>query len=321
MSAVDTDIRFIDKLFGEQIMTALGDESVMDIIVNSDGKLIIDDKVNGKNTVGEADLGDIKHAMKVLCQYRGLFLNEETPSQTVQMPLGHPYFGARMKCLIAPCVSTASMVIRRHSKSVYPLQDFIDKGISTPEQGQFLRSCIANYRNISVCGITQSGKTALTASLINEISETNPKDRVLILETTPEIIVDIEDVQYMQTNPLSMQELVQNSTQMRPDRIIVGEVTDSSAHDMLKAWMLGSSGGICTFHAKDSKSAPLRLVELSCEKNIDPPISLINTVVDVIVHMKRDRNHKWGRKIADISELKGYNYQTKEFIVESITNK
>lgn len=315
---MSVDIRFIDKLFGFKIMNALSDHNTMDVIVNSDGKLIVDHKKNGKNIIGSCDLEDIKHAMKVLCQYRGLYLNSDYPSQTIHMPYESPYDGARMKCLIEPCSPAPAMVIRRHSKDIYSLQDFIDKGIATKKQGDFLRSCISSYRNICVIGIPQSGKTALTSALINEISFIQPNDRILVLEATPEINVEIEDVQYMKTVPLTMQQLVQNATQMRPDRLIVGEVTDSSAHDMLKAWNIGCSGGICTFHAKNCASAPLRLVELSCEKGIEAPVALINTVVDVIVHMARDSSHKWGRKIVEIAELEGYDYESKTFKTKNL---
>lgn len=312
------DIKFIEKLLDPRIIEALADHNVMDIIVNSSGKLIIDSKKTGKQIVGTVDQGDIKHAMQAFCQYRGLYLNEKNPSQTVHLPNEAPYFGARMKCVIEPCTPATSMVIRRHSEHVYPLDDFVEKRIVQPEEAEFLRDCIAKYRTIAFVGMTQSAKTSLAASMINEIGKITPKDRVLILEATPEIHADLEDVEYMKTNPLSMQELVANTTQMRPDRLIVGEVIDSSAHDMLKANILGSSGGMSTFHAKSAKHAPLRLVELCCEKGIEPPISLILASMDVIVHMSRDPSHPWGRRIVEIAELKGYDYDKKEFIVEKV---
>jgi Flp pilus assembly CpaF family ATPase len=315
------EINFIQKLIDPRIISALSDSDVTDIIVNSSGKLIINSKSKGKQILGKADQGDIKHAMQAFCQYRGLYLNETNPSQTVHLPNEAPYFGARMKCLIEPCTPAPAMVIRRHSEDVYPLDDFVEKTIMQPEEAAFLRDCIGKYRTIAFVGMPGSGKTALTASMINEIGKITPKDRVLILEATPEIHVDIEDVEYMKTNPLSMQELVANTTQMAGNRIIVGEVIDSSAHDMMKANILGCSGGMSTFHSKSAKHAPLRLVELSCEKGIEPPISLVNASMDVIVHMSKDPKHPWGMRVVEIAELKGYNYDTKEFIVETVNLK
>ncbi|GGF99102.1 MULTISPECIES: ATPase, T2SS/T4P/T4SS family [Cysteiniphilum] len=313
------DVHFVANILGDKIMKALADSNVMDIYVNSDAKLWIDSKLDGKQCVGEVDLEHIRHAMKVLCQYRGYYLNEDTPSHTVEMPHFSPFDGARCKCIIEPAAPGPSMVIRRNAKTAYPLADFVQKGIVTYEQAEFLRACIRSYRNICVIGIPQSGKTALTSALINEIPKLACSgDRVLVLESTPEIRADIEDVQYLQMNPLSMQDLVKATTQMRPDRIIVGEVTDHSAHDMLKAWNIGCSGGIATFHAKDVNAAPLRLIELCCEKGIEPPIALINTVVDVIVHMVKDAAHPYGRRIQAIAELKSYDYINKVFNVEPI---
>lgn len=312
------DIDFIKKLIDPRIIHALADTEVTDIIVNSNGKLIINSKSRGKEILAKVDQGDIKHAMQAFCQYRGLYLNEKHPSQTVHLPDEAPYFGARMKCLIEPCTPAPAMVIRRHSEAAYPLDDFIDKQIIQFEEAEFLRDCVARYKNISFVGMPGSGKTSLMASMINEIGKITPNDRVLILEATPEIHVDLEDVEYQKTNPLSMQELVANTTQMAGNRIMVGEVIDSSAHDMMKANILGCSGGMSTFHAKSAKHAPLRLVELSCEKGIEPPISLINASIDVIVHMARDPKHPWGRRVMEISELKGYDYDKKEFIVEKV---
>ena len=312
------EISFIQKLLDQRIVAALSDNDVTDIIVNSSGKLILNSKKTGKEILGTVDQGDIKHAMQAFCQYRGLYLNENNPSQTVHLPEEAPYFGARMKCLIEPCTPAPAMVIRRHSEEVYPLDDFVEKAMVKPEEAAFLRDCISKYRMICIVGMPGSAKTALTASLINEIGKLTPNDRVLVLEATPEIHVDIEDVEYQKTNPLTMQQLVANTTQMFGDRIIVGEVIDCSAHDMLKANILGCSGGMCTFHAKSCKHAPLRLVELCCEKGIEPPISLINASVDVIVHMARDPNHPWGRRVMEIAELKGYDYDKKEFIVKTV---
>ncbi len=313
------DVRFVANILGDKIMAALADSNVMDVYVNSDAKLWVDSKLDGKHCVGDVDLEHIRHAMKVLCQYRGYYLNADSPSHTVEMPHLAPFDGARCKCIIEPAAPAPCMVIRRHAKTAYPLEDFVQKRMVTVKQAEFLRACIRLYRNICVIGIPQSGKTALTSALINEIAKVGcADDRVLILESTPEIKVNLEDKQYLQMNPLSMQQLVQATAQMRPNRIVVGEVTDHSAHDMLKSWNIGCSGGIATFHAKDVHAAPLRLIELCCEKGIEPPIALINTVVDVIVHMIKDPSHPYGRRVATIAELKSYDYNKKIFNVEPI---
>ena len=313
------DIRFLSNIFGDQIMSFFEDKDVMDIIINSSGKLIVDKHDMGKVCVGEANLIDIRHAMNIIAQYRGEFLNDDKPECSVELPNYPPFNGARAKCCIPPCTPDTSLTIRKHSDKVYPLSDFIKKEMVTEDQARFLRKAIEDYKNIVVLGIPQSGKTSLTRALINEIKYvSNANDRILVLEDTPEIKIDMEDVEYMKTKPLSMQEIVKNATRMRPDRIIVGEVTDGAAHDLLKSWNIGCSGGITTIHANSCADAPQRLIDLACEKNIAPPIALITTVVNVLVHMIKDKNHPYGRRVKEVCILNAYDRRNDRFLVEHV---
>ena len=61
----------------------------------------------------------------------------------------------------------------------------------------------------------------------------------------------------------------------RPDRIIVGEVRDGAALDLLKAWNTGHPGGICTVHANDAYSGLVRLEQLISEVSVSPMPTLI----------------------------------------------
>lgn len=319
---VKQDIRYLKHILGEKIMSHLADKDVMDIIVNSDGKLIVDKRGAGKEVVGNIVPDDILHAMNVLAQYRGEYLNEEHPECTVEMPNFSPYDGARAKCVIPPCSPKPSLTIRKHSDVIYPLNDFVKKDMLSEKQAAFLRNAIVDYKNIVVVGIPQSGKTSLARALINEIkSISNPKDRILVLEDVREIKVDMEDVEYMKTNPLSMQELVRNATRMRPDRIIVGEVTDSAAFDLMKAWNLGCSGGITTVHANSCSDAPQRLIDLACEKGIAPPVTLATTVMNIFVHMIKDHTHPYGRRVKEIAILSHYDREQQRFIVKPLKEK
>lgn len=314
------DIHFLHRVFGEPIMAALADPTVLDIIVNSSGKLIIDKRGAGKQVIGTVNLQDIRHAMNVLAQYRGEFLNEESPECSIELPGFAPYHSARAKCCIPPCTPDLSLTIRKHSNHLYPLSDFVEKEMLTEAQADFLRNALSNYKNIVVLDIPQSGKTSLTRALINEIKlVSNASDRILVLEDTPEIKVDLEDIEYMKTKPLSMQALVRNATRMRPDRIIVGEVTDGAAHDLLKSWNIGCTGGITTLHANSCQEAPQRLIDLACEKNIAPPIALITAVIHVLVHTVKDLNHPYGRRIKEIATLDGYDRLNQRFLINSLS--
>ena len=71
-------------------------------------------------------------------------------------------------------------------------------------------------------------------------------DRVLLIEDTAELQCSAEDQIQLLTKrtdlPVTMMDLVRDTQRLRPDRIIIGEVRDGSARDLLKAWDTGHSG-------------------------------------------------------------------------------
>ena len=87
---------------------------------------------------------------------------------------------------------------------------------------------------------------------------------------------------------------------MRPDRIIIGEVRDGSALELLKAWNTGHPGGICTIHANSSEATISRLEDLVHEAVSVVPSNLIREAIDLIVFMQR--NHEGKYKISNIAE-------------------
>ena len=161
-------------------------------------------------------------------------------------------------------------------------------------------------------GGTGSGKTTFSNALLAELQ--NTQDRILVLEDLPELQVNASDVVNLITSDnVTMRDLVKGSLRMRPDRIIIGEVRDGCALDLLKSWNTGHPGGICTLHANSAQSAPSRLEDLIQEVVANAPINLIVEAIDLIVFI--ERVPKLGRKIENIYKLEGYSngkYQLSE---------
>lgn len=88
---------------------------------------------------------------------------------------------------------------------------------------------------------------------------------------------------------------------MRPDRIIIGEVRDGAALELLKAWKTGHPGGICTIHANNPEATISRLEDLVHEAVSVIPHRLIYEAIDLVVFMQRDRNGRY--KITSITKL------------------
>jgi pilus assembly protein CpaF len=92
---------------------------------------------------------------------------------------------------------------------------------------------------------------------------------------------------------------------MRPDRIIVGEVRDASALDMLQAMNTGHDGSICTLHSNGPRDTLARMETMVLMAGMDLPMRAIReqvaSAVDLIVHQARLKDGT--RRITHISEV------------------
>ena len=98
-----------------------------------------------------------------------------------------------------------------------------------------------------------------------------------------------------------MRILVKGILRMRPDRIIIGEVRDGAALELLKAWNTGHPGGICTIHANSPEATLSRLEDLVHEVVSVVPTKLVQEAIDVIVFMKRD--HEGKHRVDSVTEI------------------
>ncbi|OIN82970.1 ATPase, T2SS/T4P/T4SS family [Francisella sp. TX07-6608] len=307
------------NVIGTQILNCLADPKINEIIINPNGDLIVEG-VKPKHKIAQVNQNDILHAMNLLAQYRGVYLNANNPKMTVALPMDYPFNGARVQVVIPPVTQAPSLTIRKHLKREISLKSYLDQGILEQQAYDILNAAIQNHQNIIVSGQPNAGKTTLTLALLSQIPVVGNKDeRIILIEDKPELIVPVEDIVYMQTsNNIDMTALVQCAVAMRPDRIIIGEVTDKAALGMLKAWNTGTGGGISTLHSNNTKATLQRLIDLCCENNIPAPISLITTTVQILVHIEKSDQFISGRKVTQISLLQGYDQNHKDFIVTDL---
>ena len=313
----DLNHGLLKNLFGKTIMDAFMHPHVSEIIVNGDGQIWLEGERDKElmRQAGKCHSDDLLHALSLLAQYRGVYLNQTHPDMCIALPSEFPFGGARLKALIPPIVKAPCMTIRKHLKrDDVSLTSYVDNNILSQDGYNYLTGAIQAKKNIVVSGQPKSGKTTLTLALLAEIAKYEDiGTRILVIENTPELWVAMDNVEYMMTSTTrEMTHLVENAMSMRPDRIVVGEVTDKAALAMLKAWNTGCPGGVSTLHANSTKATCQRLIDLAMENNVPAPISLITEAVDVLVHIQRD--DKGGRKVTEISTLDGFDYQKKEFL-------
>jgi Flp pilus assembly CpaF family ATPase len=102
---------------------------------------------------------------------------------------------------------------------------------------------------------------------------------------------------------VTMTDLVRDTLRLRPDRIVIGEVRDGSALDLLKAWNTGHPGGLATLHANSAAEGLSRLEDLIGEVTQRIPHRAIGQAIDMVIHIARTPG---GRRVSEIMRVSGW---------------
>lgn len=300
-------VRKLEETLGEQLCAALDDPTVVEIMLNPDGRLFVERLGEGVAAFGQLSTTAAETIIGVVAHALGSQVRTDQPIVSGELPIG----GHRFEGLLPPVVASPSFTIRRRASRLIPLQDYVTTGVMTETQASVLRSAIVSRSNIVISGGTGSGKTTLANAVIAEIVETAPADRIVILEDTAEIRCSAENVVALHTSDtVDMNRLLKTTMRLRPDRIVVGEVRDGAALTLLKAWNTGHPGGVTTVHSNTALSALRRLEQLTAEASQQPMREVIGEAVDLVVSIERTPK---GRRVRDIVLVEGFagsRYQT-----------
>ena len=293
-------VRKLQEALGEGICSALRDVSVVEIMLNPDGRLFVERLGDGIESLGalepgaaEIIIGSVAHALQTEA-------DSEHPIISGELPIG----GHRFEGLLPPIVAAPTFTIRRRASRLIPLDDYVRAGIMTMAQAAAVRNAIASRLNIVISGGTGSGKTTLANAVIAEIVAAAPNDRLVILEDTAEIQCAADNAVALHTSDtVDMARLLKSTMRLRPDRIIVGEVRDGAALTLLKAWNTGHPGGVTTIHADNAVSALRRLEQLTAEVSQQSMREVIGEAVDLVVSIERAGQ---GRRVRDVMRVTGF---------------
>ena len=188
----------------------------------------------------------------------------------------------------------------------------VQYGSLTPESVQFLAACVKARVNIVISGGTGSGKT----TLLNVLSTYIPaEERIITIENAAELQLRQEHVVTLESRPaniegrgeITIRELVVNALRMRPDRIIVGEIRDSAAIDMLQAMNTGHDGSMTTCHSNSPRDTLSRIETMALMAGMDLPMRAIReqiaSAIELIIHQERMRDGT--RKVVNITGVVG----------------
>jgi len=298
---------------GSHIAAALGDPSVIEIMVNPDGRLRLDCLGEGRVDTGMClKAEEVERIIRLVASHIRLEVHANNPIVSAELPeSGERFEGLLPPVSVAPCFS-----IRKPASMVYGLEDYVADRILLPAQADLLRGAVAERRNILIAGGTSSGKTTLANALLAEMAKRD--ERVILIEDTRELQCRAPDCVALRTKSgvVTLAMLVRSTLRLRPDRIVVGEVRGGEALDMLKAWNTGHPGGIATVHANSARASLYRLEQLIQEAVVTVPRRLIAEAIDLVVFIQ---GRGMARRIEAIAEVPGLDGNN-DYIVHDVAN-
>ncbi len=271
---------------GREILEALLDPGVVEILANPDGRLVLDRIGTGRiDTGARLEPEARERVIRLIADYVGDPVTRDDPRLSGVLP----QTGERFQGFLPPVTSAPAFSIRKRPAVTWTLADYVRDGVMTDSQAARLRKAVSDRSNLLISGGTGSGKTTLANALLAEPAFA--KARVFLIEDTPELQCAAWDLVATLTRrhpiAIGVVDLVRDALRMRPDRIVIGEMREGSAAlETLKAWNTGHPGGLSTIHANSAVEALSRLEDLISEVG---PVSrrTIAQTIDCIVHIKR----------------------------------
>jgi pilus assembly protein CpaF len=287
----------------------LEDETITEIMVNGSKNIYIERK--GKLHRVPVTFENNEHVLRIIDRIvapLGRRIDEASPYVDARLP-----DGSRVNAVISPISLVGPVLtIRKFSRNPITVDQLVQFGSITQESLQFLKACVEARLNIIISGGTGSGKT----TFLNIISSFIPDDeRIVTIENAAELQLRQEHVVTLESRPpniegrgeVTIRQLVSNALRMRPDRIIVGEVRDEAALDMLQAMNTGHDGSMTTLHSNGPRDSMSRLETMTLMAGMDLPARAIreqvSSAIDVVVHQSRMRDGT--RKVVNITEVSG----------------
>jgi len=255
-----------------------------------------------------ADEGHLRRTIDKIVARVGRRVDEASPMVDARLP-----DGSRVNAVVAPVALDGSLLtIRKFAVDPLTVEDLIGFGTMSPAVATLLEACVRGRLNIVIGGGTGSGKT----TMLNVLSSFVPADeRIVTIEDSAELQLRQDHVLRLESRPASLEgtgkitirDLVRNCLRMRPDRIIVGEVRDDAALDMLQAMNTGHDGSITTVHSNSPRDSLSRLETMVLTGGVELPQRAIReqmaSAINLIVHQTRLKDGS--RRITHITEVDG----------------
>ncbi|MCE3043970.1 P-type DNA transfer ATPase VirB11 [Legionella sp. 16cNR16C] len=298
----------------------LNDLSVSEILINRPQEVFVERQ--GQMVAHAVPALDSLHLKRLF----GLIANENRQLLNEANPLlsGNLMDGSRVQLVIPPAAKHYTLSIRRQTVANRSLTDYerdfyreakpflihdkealfsdADKQLLAVYRKQlwpdFIDMAVLAKKNIVISGGTSSGKTTFLNACCQRIPQ---GERIITLEDTYEVRlphknqVNLLAPKTKDENALTMQDLVQCSLRLRPDRLMMGEIRGREVLDFIAACSTGHDGSMTSIHANNPQIALMRMVQLYKLNNVpsmrdEDILREINQVVDIIIQLQKTPN-------------------------------
>ena len=247
---------------------------------------------------------ELFHNIQAMLSQSNRSVSESSPIVDAVLP-----GGARINVVLNPVAINGPIVtIRKFTKQKYTIEDFIQNGTLTEEMAAYIKRIVFAGKSIIISGSTSSGKT----TFMNMIAGFIPDDkRIITIEDSAELNLRKSNIVRLETRnanteghgEIKMRALIKTALRMRPDRLLIGEVRDESALDLLTAMCTGHSGSMSTIHANSAEDTLVRLETMALwEGHVHSEAirRMIVSGVDVVVFLERNEKGRCVKEIAEV---------------------
>lgn len=289
------------------IQELIDDPEITEIMVNGMDKIFIER--NGRISVVEKQFESkqkLEDVVQQMVAHSNRIINEASPIVDSRLP-----DGSRVNIVLNPIAMEGPVItIRKFPNKPITIERLIELESISEEAANFLRKLVIARYNIFISGGTGSGKT----TFLNVLSNYIPSDeRIITIEDSAELQIrnisnlvrlEVRNANSEGCNEITIRDLIKTSLRMRPDRIIIGEIRDGAAADLLQAMNTGHDGSISTGHANNPLDMLRRLEALVLQSAEMPLVAVrrqITSAIDILVHLGRLRDKS--RKLLEITEV------------------
>ena len=283
------------------------DPTIEEVWLNEPGRIFIARKGKSELTTVVLSQREVRDLVERMLRASGRRVDTSSPFVDAVLP-----DGSRLHVVIPDITRRHWAVnIRRFVLRPSRVHELVGLGTLSLQAAEFLHAAVASGLNIVVAGGTQAGKTTLLNALLGSLDS---GERVVSCEEVFELQLAHVDWVAMQTRDLSLdgtgeiplRRLIREALRMRPTRIIVGEVRQGEALDLLIAMNSGMPA-MATLHANSAREAVMKLCTLPLLSGQNIPadfvIPTVASSVDLVIHAASQRDGS--RRITEIVGLSG----------------